>query len=156
MAKVLKKKVLASTTSKPPFHERLKRARKNVGLSQTDLAAAAGCSQQLVQKLEQPGAEGSTFVVQLAIACKVSPYWLALGDGEMVTPTNIPPDALAIGAAWAQIKAESLRNQLAKNLLEVALPFIPPTHPIYKHADKVFRAAKRGEKLAAELAPAES
>lgn len=67
------------------YGERLKAARLHAKLTQSGLAAAAGVGgQRNVSKLETSDADGSEFTVQYAIACGVSPYWLATGAGEMI------------------------------------------------------------------------
>jgi transcriptional regulator with XRE-family HTH domain len=93
------------------YGERLKKARIHKGLTQTELAERIGrvCSQENISKLERGDATGSEYTVQFAEACGVNPYWLATGDGEMVTeyrPQNsriehalkimekLPPEAL--------------------------------------------------------------
>lgn len=67
------------------YGERLKAARNHAGLSQQQVADAAGCSQPNVQMLEaSQTASGSEFTVQFAKACGVRPEWLAMEQGDMV------------------------------------------------------------------------
>ncbi|HSH98858.1 MAG: helix-turn-helix domain-containing protein [Methylophilaceae bacterium] len=56
---------------------------KKVTLSQAKLAEIAGTSQANVSSLERGDATGSEFTAQFAIACGVSPLWLAQGKGTM-------------------------------------------------------------------------
>lgn len=65
---------------------RLKAARKHAGLSQKELVHKLNglMSQQNISQLESGVNKGTEFVVQLAMACMVSPEWLATGNGLMV------------------------------------------------------------------------
>jgi transcriptional regulator with XRE-family HTH domain len=78
---------------------RLKIARKHAGLSQIDLVAKLNglMSQQNISQLESGTNKGTEYVVQLAMACNVSPEWLAMGTGEMIKTTayDLPPELLA-------------------------------------------------------------
>lgn len=64
---------------------RLKAARKHAGLSQKELVSKLNglMSQQNISQLESGVNKGTEFVVQLAMACMVSPEWLATGKGDM-------------------------------------------------------------------------
>jgi SOS-response transcriptional repressor LexA len=64
--------------------DRLKAARAHAGLSQGELAKAAGVKQPVISQLETGKNVGSTFVVSIAKACGVSPEWLVNGKGSMV------------------------------------------------------------------------
>lgn len=72
--------------------DRLKLARVHAGLSQGDLAKAAGVKQPVISQLETRKSVGSTFVVSIAKACGVSAEWLANGRGDMI-PENSGFDA---------------------------------------------------------------
>lgn len=68
------------------YGERLKAARKHAKLTQAGLAEAAGVGgQRNVSKLESGDAEGSEFTAQYAMACGVDSYWLATGNGSMLS-----------------------------------------------------------------------
>lgn len=74
------------------YGERLRAARKKAGLSQIGLAEKARVgTQENVSKLERGDAEGSEFTVQYAVACKVNPYWLATGEGDITQVTRYDP-----------------------------------------------------------------
>lgn len=64
------------------FGDRLKSARKEIGLTQQALAKVAGISQATVADIERGRNKGSTESLQLAKALKVSPDWLATGKGS--------------------------------------------------------------------------
>lgn len=65
------------------YGQRLKAARAYAGLSQAALAESAKVSQANISKLEIGDATGSEYTVQFANVCRVSPTWLATGNGEM-------------------------------------------------------------------------
>lgn len=82
---------------------RLKQARKHAGLTQGQLAAALNglMTQQNISLLESETTTGTEYIVQLAIACGVSPEWLAMGKGEMTQmekPYENSPEAQALRA----------------------------------------------------------
>lgn len=66
----------------PGLAERLIDARQHAGLSQADLAAAAGLSAQQVFRLERGDGHGAKLgtVAALAAVLQVSPAWLAYGE----------------------------------------------------------------------------
>lgn len=62
--------------------DRIITAREGAGLTQDQLAKASGVSQQTINKLETRKASSTSHIVEIAVACGVSPYWLALELGE--------------------------------------------------------------------------
>jgi transcriptional regulator with XRE-family HTH domain len=81
--------------------ERLRAARRRLGMSQGELGAAAGLSQTAVSRLEHGGvaAPPREAVDRLAAALGVAPGWL-LGTGEAATTRPATPAAgLAPGRA---------------------------------------------------------
>jgi transcriptional regulator with XRE-family HTH domain len=67
------------------FAERLRAARKAVGISQEQLAAfvGKGLTQQAIAAMENPkkAREGSKYVPAMAVILQVEALWLASGDG---------------------------------------------------------------------------
>jgi phage repressor protein C with HTH and peptisase S24 domain len=61
--------------------ERIKWARNNAGLTQTQLATNAGMKQQSLGALERGDSKSSRFITQIAYATGVTPLWLATGKG---------------------------------------------------------------------------
>lgn len=61
--------------------ERLKAARSEAGLTQTQLASEIGVSQNAIQKIEKGGE--TKYIIQLAKVLDVSAEWLQFGTGEM-------------------------------------------------------------------------
>lgn len=65
--------------------ERLKQRRKDLGYSQAKVAEAVGLSQPSYGDIENGKTQSSRKLVQIANALKVNPYWLATGEGEMLS-----------------------------------------------------------------------
>ena len=66
-----------------PFALRLRQLRKRQGISQVQLAASAGVTQQCVSLLEAGDREpGIDTVIALALALECKPSWLAFGEGQ--------------------------------------------------------------------------
>lgn len=70
------------------YGNRLLKARKHKGLTQTQLATMAGISQSTYAELETKG-QGSAHTATIARICEVDPNWLETGDGNMLQMTNI-------------------------------------------------------------------
>lgn len=66
--------------------ERLKFARENLSLSQQEVAKLAGISQPTYFKIENGLTLKPRNILDIAKALKVSPTWLATGQGEMTAP----------------------------------------------------------------------
>jgi transcriptional regulator with XRE-family HTH domain len=154
MAKPVKKQ-RAKAPRKPltEFNRRVLAAREYAKLTQEDLAKQAGCSQGTIDKLENRAADGSVYTVQIAQACNVSPYWLSakVDHAPMLQPSGMSVDALTVGIAWSHLKG-SVKDRFAKDILELALNFLPSSHPNYKHAEHMYRDITKKNKIAAELA----
>jgi transcriptional regulator with XRE-family HTH domain len=75
------------------YAKRLKRARANAGLSQSELARRIGSkhSGQLIQYLEadENNAQGSKHTARIAQELGVDPVWLATGAGEMAPSAGV-------------------------------------------------------------------
>lgn len=71
--------------------DRLKRARKNAGLTQVELAERAGIKQASVSEIERGLTRTSGHLIKLAQICGVDPVWLADGTGS--PEGNRPPQA---------------------------------------------------------------
>lgn len=65
--------------------QRLRQAREQAGLSQSELARRVGIKQPTVSDLEQDKSKDSRYTVQLAKATGANATWLATGRGEMAT-----------------------------------------------------------------------
>lgn len=78
------------TNMNTDFGKRLKEARKHAGLTQQQLARKVGIGQSTIAELERSGL-GSSHVTAIAVACGVSPFWLADGKGSMLSEANTSP-----------------------------------------------------------------
>jgi len=78
-----------------PFNDRLREAARHAGVdwSQTAVAKSLGYSKQTVDRWFGPGEPKPAQVFAIAEKWKVSPKWLATGDGQMVTANG--DDAVA-------------------------------------------------------------
>ena len=68
--------------------DRLKLARKNAGLSQSQAATKSGVDQATISNLERGKHHGSSHLLQIADALDVSYRWLSAGVGDMQPGTN--------------------------------------------------------------------
>lgn len=68
--------------------ERIKQARAYAKLTQRQLAALIGSTQQAIQRLERGHVHSTRFTLEIARACRVNPNWLDTGKGDMV-PTRV-------------------------------------------------------------------
>lgn len=102
------------------YGERLRAARKHKGITQAELAEAAGLKQPSVSHLEDPrnDVEGSAYTVQFARACGVSPDWLADEIGEMLPTayTITDPQIIAIAMMLQQEQVPYLVDKVQKDL----------------------------------------
>lgn len=64
--------------------DRVKAARKHAGLTQSELAERVGIAQTAISQLESGKTLRSSYLLQIAEACGVSPMWLASGLGGMI------------------------------------------------------------------------
>ena len=74
------------------FGKRLKEARKHGGFTQAQLAKKVGIGQSTIAELERIG-NGSSHATAIAAVCRVSPFWLANGSGEMFAGIDKQPIA---------------------------------------------------------------
>ncbi|PTT74140.1 XRE family transcriptional regulator, partial [Pseudomonas sp. HMWF007] len=86
--------------------DRLKRARKNAGLTQVELAERAGIKQASVSEIERGLTRTSGHLIKLAQICGVDPVWLADGTGSpegnrpphsSISPSTIESNAVLLG-----------------------------------------------------------
>ena len=82
--------------------ERLVLAREHAGLTQAALAKKVGMTQQSIHQIESGKSQKSARLLELAMACGVSPLWLALGIGKMtdVPQSNSSPER---DGQWADV-----------------------------------------------------
>lgn len=70
---------------------RVRQARKSLGLTQKVLAAKVGMTQSSLSELETGESTGTTSVATIANVLGVNAYWLETGLGEMVSRDAAPP-----------------------------------------------------------------
>jgi transcriptional regulator with XRE-family HTH domain len=78
------------------FGTRLKTARKAAKMTQKELARRVGMTQPTLSDLENGNSQGTSSVVALAYALRVTPSWLAEGKGAMeaVSVEHVFPKSL--------------------------------------------------------------
>ncbi|WP_054064762.1 XRE family transcriptional regulator [Pseudomonas asplenii] len=76
--------------------DRLKKARKDAGLTQAELADRVGIKQASVSEIERGLTRTSGYLVQLAQVCGVDPVWLSEGTGAP-EPTRPASNATMLG-----------------------------------------------------------
>lgn len=85
--------------------KRLKETRSKLDLSQKDLAAISGVSQQTISNLESERNKGSVHAVKLAKALNVDPEWLVSGTPQAPRTTDAsgaPPAGQIPLLSWDQ------------------------------------------------------
>lgn len=100
---------------------RLRHARKLRGLTQQELAKAAGVPQSAISEVEtgESKSPSGTNLVSIAFALKVSPGWLAQGKGQMdATETPLPHDAMKVARDWLKLAPE-VRLKVADMIREM-------------------------------------
>lgn len=105
--------------------ERVKKARMYARLSQAELGKRVGVTQQALGRLENNQADTTRALALIAVECKVSPRWLATGQGDMLDGSQ-PTEAVALSSrelaliANCRASAEDDRAKLERMALAVA------------------------------------
>lgn len=95
----------------PTLSERLRKAREEKGLTQTDLAKAAGCGQSVIGNLESGTRKSSSYLARMAAVLGKSPLWLSDGIGPENGPEGVqafapaPSDYLPVRRAELKLSA---------------------------------------------------
>lgn len=110
--------------------ERLKGQREILGLSQTDLANAAGCGQSIIGNLESGAQKSSAKIPQIAAVLHVEAMWLAEGKGPR-NRTNQDQNIDSIGPYLSRRSLSDSRNPSASRAvfdlaLELERGDLPP------------------------------
>lgn len=74
--------------------DRLKTARKELGLTQAQVAEGAGMTQATYSQLERGIVKSSSRLIQISTILKVDPHWLSTGEGK---PSTIDKNKQAVG-----------------------------------------------------------
>lgn len=91
------------------FGERLRKTRKEAGLTQADLAKAAGTSQNGISSAEKRGSDSSRNAAELAKALGVNTDWLLNGAGPMrpdpgaLNTRKIPLISWVTAGNWGEV-----------------------------------------------------
>lgn len=92
---------------KKTLQDRLKEARKEAGLTQTQLAEKVGMSQPAYSELESGKSNSSALLAQIAFVLGVRSYWLATGEGPKPESESLDTDERELIAAWRTLSQES-------------------------------------------------
>ena len=94
---------------------RLRKRRKDLGWTQTELAERVGTSQAVVQKIENGKSLRPRILEQLADALDVKPAWLMFGVEEA---GELSDDAIELARAWARLK-EPHRTAMREAIMRI-------------------------------------
>ncbi len=108
----------------PGLGKRLRQQRKELGLTQTELASRVGTSQAVIQKIENGKSLRPRILGDLAKALAVKPAWLMFGIEEM---GDLSEEAIELGLAWARLK-EPHRTAMKDAILRIGHPSKEATH----------------------------
>jgi len=93
--------------------ERLRQKRKEMGWTQEQLAARAGTTQAVIQKIENGKSLRPRKIDKIAEPLGVLPAWLMFGDERY---DDIDAEAMQILIAWQKLDPES-RDQFKRQLM---------------------------------------
>jgi transcriptional regulator with XRE-family HTH domain len=96
---------------------RLRRRRKELGWTQTELAERVGTSQAVVQKIENGKSLRPRILEGLSAALDVKPAWLMFGVEEA---GELSDEAIELARAWARLK-EPHRTAMREAILRIGL-----------------------------------
>ena len=96
---------------------RLRRRRKELGLTQTELADKVGTSQAVIQKIENGKSLRPRILEEIAAALDVKPAWLMFGVEEA---GELSDEAIELARAWARLK-EPHRTAMREAILRIGV-----------------------------------
>ena len=101
--------------------DRVKRTRKERGLTQQRLGELIDSNQASIQKIENGKSLRPRNIVELAKALRVSPSWLMFGHAsvEEFFAEELDAEALEMADAWSKL-AEPHRSSIKQAILNVA------------------------------------
>jgi transcriptional regulator with XRE-family HTH domain len=99
----------------PGLGKRLRLRRKDLDLTQTELAERVGTSQAVIQKIENGKSLRPRILGDLAAALDVKPAWLMYGIEDL---GDLSDDAIELGRAWAKLK-EPHRTAMKDAILRI-------------------------------------
>lgn len=98
--------------------DRIKKARLDIRMTQTELARRAGVSGGTLRDLEDNIETDTTHIAKLAFALGVAPLWLAEGEGDpkdgviIASPRQeerLPPEVIAVAQMLLKLPDAKLR-----------------------------------------------
>ncbi len=101
--------------SNPGLGKRLRSRRKELGLTQAQLAKQVGTSQAVVQKIENGKSLRPRILADLAMALDVQQAWLMYGIADL---GELSEDAIELGRAWAKLQ-EPHRSAMKDAILRI-------------------------------------
>jgi transcriptional regulator with XRE-family HTH domain len=96
---------------------RLRKRRKEMGWTQTELAEQVGTSQAVIQKIENGKSLRPRILEELARALDVKPAWLMFGVEEA---GELSDEAIELARAWARLK-EPHRTAMREAILRIGI-----------------------------------
>ena len=96
---------------------RMRKRRKDLGWTQTELAEKVGTSQAVIQKIENGKSLRPRILEGLAQSLDVKPAWLMFGVEEAGELTD---DAIELARAWARLK-EPHRSAMREAILRIGI-----------------------------------
>ena len=94
---------------------RMRKRRKDLGWTQTELAENVGTSQAVIQKIENGKSLRPRILEELARSLDVKPAWLMFGVEEA---GELSDDAIELARAWARLK-EPHRSAMREAILRI-------------------------------------
>lgn len=94
---------------------RMRKRRKDLGWTQTELAEHVGTSQAVIQKIENGKSLRPRILEELARSLDVKPAWLMFGVEEA---GELSDDAIELARAWARLK-EPHRSAMREAILRI-------------------------------------
>ena len=89
--------------------ERMRFRRRELGLTQDELALLSGTNQAVIQKIENGKSLRPRKLDVIADALKITPAWLVYGDEKN---TQLNPEAKKVGKLWMRLsESEQMRIQ---------------------------------------------
>jgi len=97
--------------------QRLRKRRKELGWTQTQLADKVGTSQAVIQKIENGKSLRPRILEEIAAALEVKPAWLMFGVEEA---GELSEEAIELARAWARLK-EPHRTAMREAILRIGV-----------------------------------
>lgn len=110
---------MARTKERTAYGDRVFKARTKAGLTQPQLAKAAGMSQGTLGELEWY-ADSSRYTAQIARACGVRAEWLATGMGPMLDATSLSPEVAEVAAELNSLPKDE--RDMVIRIIRAAIP----------------------------------